>query len=132
VKVYLDTNVLASAFGTRGLCADVLALVLTEHELISGEQVLDELERVLRRKFRVPPKRVTDVVGFVRSQAQLVEATARPLIKLRDPADARILGEAIAGGAEVLVTGDGDLLAVASKAPLAILTPRGFWERLRG
>jgi len=37
VRVFLDTNVLASAFGTRGLCADVLHIILREHELITGE-----------------------------------------------------------------------------------------------
>lgn len=31
----------------------------------------------------------------------------------------------------MLVTGDEDLLEAANKAPLPILTPRGFWERLR-
>ena len=34
MKVLLDTNVLVSAFATRGLCADVLRLVLTEHEMV--------------------------------------------------------------------------------------------------
>jgi hypothetical protein len=37
VKVFLDTNVLVSGFAARGLCADVMRLVLAEHELIMGE-----------------------------------------------------------------------------------------------
>lgn len=39
---------------------------------------------------------------------------------------------AIAGRADVLVTGDPDLLDVASRAPLRIMDPRGFWELVRG
>jgi predicted nucleic acid-binding protein len=46
-------------------------------------------------------------------------------------ADARIRGEALAARADVLVTGDKDLLDVAGKVPLPILTPRGFWTLLR-
>jgi predicted nucleic acid-binding protein len=34
VRVFLDTNVLVSAFAARGLCADTLELVLLEHELV--------------------------------------------------------------------------------------------------
>jgi predicted nucleic acid-binding protein len=38
------------------------------------------------------------------------------------------LVSAVAGAADVLVTGDRDLLAVAMKAPLKVGEPRGFWE----
>jgi putative PIN family toxin of toxin-antitoxin system len=130
--VFLDTNVLVSAFGTRGLCAEVLTLVLAEDELVLGEHLLGELDRVLRQKMRVPPKRTAEVIAFLRSQGAVAEASARPLIRVRDPSDAKILGEAIAGEAEILVTGDKDLLDVAAKAPFPIVTPRGFWEQLRG
>jgi putative PIN family toxin of toxin-antitoxin system len=132
VRVFLDTNVLVGAFGTRGLCAEVLTLVVAEHELVLGEQLLGELERVLRQKMRVPPKRTSEVIAFLRSQGSVAEATTRPLIRVRDPSHAKILGEAIAGDADILVTGDKDLLAVAAKAPFPIVTPRGFWEQLRG
>ena len=37
MKVFLDTNVLIIAFATRGLCADLMRLLLTEHELLTGE-----------------------------------------------------------------------------------------------
>ena len=39
--------------------------------------------------------------------------------------------DAFLRGAEVLVTGDRDLLDIAAEASIAILSPRGFWERLR-
>jgi uncharacterized protein len=40
VRVALDTNVLVSAVATRGICADVLRVVLTEHELVVGARVV--------------------------------------------------------------------------------------------
>lgn len=132
MKVFLDTNILVSAFATRGLCAEVLTLVLAEHELILGEQVLTELERVLRQKLKVPPRRVVEVTDFLRGQGRVVATKARPLIKLRDPADVKVLAEAIEGDTEIFVTGDRDLLEAKVTVPFPIVTPRGFWEQLRG
>jgi predicted nucleic acid-binding protein len=53
MKVFLDTNVLASAAATRGLCADGLRQVFASHQLFISDQVLNELNRVLRFKFGV-------------------------------------------------------------------------------
>ncbi len=131
MRVFLDTNVLVSAFTARGLSAEVLQVVLAEHDLVVGERVIAELHRVLRQKMRVPEKAIGELEAYLRRQAEVVEGPARPSIKVRDPADAHILAEAIAGRADVLVTGDKDLLDVAAKAPIPILTPRGFWTLLR-
>ncbi len=130
MKVFLDTNVLVSAVATRGLCADVFHAVLAEHQLVVGDAVLSELRRVLRQKIRLSPEVIAETDTFLRRQA-LVVMDAPPLrIKLRDPADLLVLDEALAGGADVLVTGDRDLLSIA-RAPLPIVTPRGLWELLR-
>jgi predicted nucleic acid-binding protein len=50
VKVFLDTNVLASALATRGLCAELFEVVLQSHELLVSPPVLKELECVLPEK----------------------------------------------------------------------------------
>lgn len=131
MKVYFDTNVLVSAFATRGLCADLLHAVLTEHELIAGDAVLSELRRTLRQKIRLSTGVVAEVEAMLRQQAMIVTAVPRLGISIRDPNDLAILSEAVAGLAEVLVTGDRDLLDIAAEAPLPIVTPRGFWELLR-
>ena len=55
MKVYLDTNVLVSAFATRGLSADLFESVLVGHDLVLGNRVVDELQRSLQRKLRLPP-----------------------------------------------------------------------------
>ena len=131
MRVCLDTNVLVSAFATRGLAADVLRVVLTEHELLVPAVVLEEVERVLATKFQAPEEVRATVLHVLQSQT----VVPRPLevlpIPVRDPADAWVLASALAGAAHVLVTGDADLLVLGSAAPLPILTPRGFWEQLR-
>jgi predicted nucleic acid-binding protein len=50
---------------------------------------------------------------------------------VRDPDDLKVLASAVAASADVLVTGDHDLLDVAAQAPIKILDPRGFWKLLR-
>jgi predicted nucleic acid-binding protein len=52
-------------------------------------------------------------------------------IPIRDPDDRWALPSAVAAGADLLVTGDQDLLDVADQAPVPIVNPRGCWERLR-
>lgn len=131
MKVALDTNVLVSAVATRGLCADIFHAIVAEHQLVIGETVLSELRRVLRQKIRVHAETIEEMDAFLRRQAIVVDVAPALNIKLRDKSDLLVLAEAIGGGADVLVTGDRDLLDIAAKAPISILTPRGFWERLR-
>ena len=132
MRVFLDTNVIVAAFATRGLCADVFRLVLAEHEMLISAALIEELSRTLTRKIRVPEPVVREIVAFLRAAGSTVEgALERPPIAVRDPDDVVILGGAISGEADVLVTGDRDLLVLGSVGPLRILDPRGFWELVR-
>ena len=132
MKVFLDTNVLVSAFTTRGLSADVVRLILTEHELLTGEVNLAELERVLHKRMGVPSAQVGLVLQLLRDQTIIPRPKRLPDITVRDPDDAWVLASALAGGAEVLVTGDQDLLVLHGKVSLPVLSPRGSWELVRG
>jgi uncharacterized protein len=131
LRVFLDTNVLVSAFATRGICTDIVTVVLAEHQLVIGETVLSELTRILKTKMKVPAASVSEIEALLRREAVVVSHAADPGIKLRDPDDVAVLGEAIEGLAAVLVTGDRDLLDVADDIPVETLSPRGFWEKLQ-
>ena len=132
MRVFLDTNVLVSAFATRGLSADVFRLVLAEHELIVGQIVLDELSRVLRKKIGLPESAVGEALTTVEEHRVVPTAEADPGVEVADSPDARVLATALAARADVLVTGDRDLLSVNDRVEeLRILDPRGFWEELR-
>jgi uncharacterized protein len=131
VRVFLDTNVLVSAFASRGLCAEVLELVLLDHDLILGRNVLREFEKALREKVRLPVVRSAEIVDFVSSEATQVVDKAEPAIVNVDAADALVLGEAIASHADLFVTGDAALLRLAALGALKIVSPRRFWDVLR-
>ncbi len=66
MRVFLDTNVLVSAFATRGLCADLMRHILAEHELVTGEVVLTELRAILREKIKAPASVILDIERLLR------------------------------------------------------------------
>ena len=108
MKVFLDTDVLISAFATRGLSADVFRLILVEHIFMTGEAVLEEFERVLSLKFKVPDSVIEDLLNLLRRYH--VEPKPEKLIPLSesDPDDQWILTSAVSAQADVLITGDSD------------------------
>jgi uncharacterized protein len=129
VKVFLDTNVLVSGFATRGLCADVIRLVLAEHKLITAEVVLTELKRVLKQKIHLPGEQIQEILTFLESQTVQSKPISPSSIPVRDEDDQWVLASALAAKADVLVTGDKDLLDVANEVRgLTITDPRGFWN----
>ena len=129
MRVFLDTNVLASAFGTRGLCADVLRVILGEHELVTGEVVIEELRRVLSRKFDLPADAVKEIESFLRGYHVEPEPRRLPDLDLSERGDLMVVGSAINAKAEVLITGDREMLDLKKKPEgLRIISPRDFWN----
>lgn len=128
MRVFLDTNVIASATATRGLCTDLFRTVIEFHQLIVSEHLLVEIRRILRDKFHAPQDLIEDLVCLL--QQDTVIASALPLadLKLGDPADIAIVSAAINGGAEILVTGDKEIVGLGRVGSLRIVTPRQFWE----
>jgi putative PIN family toxin of toxin-antitoxin system len=131
VKAFVDTNVLVAAFATRGLCADVLRYILADHQLVTSEVVLTELRRALSRRLKAPPPTVEAILEFLREQEVVAKPKAPSDLPIRDPDDRWILASAIDAKADVLITGDADLLDIGIAAPLRILAPRAFWDLVR-
>ena len=131
MRVFLDTNVLASAAATRGLCADVLREVLTSHELLISAKVLNELERVLRIKFGIPQDLIADFISLLSQDIVLAKPSAVPTVEIKDESDLPILSAAISAKADVFVTGDKEILGIRQVEKMAILSPRELSEKLR-
>ncbi len=132
MKVFADTNFLVSAFATRGLSADVFQVILAEHEIMTGEFVLAELYRVLTTKLKVSTKIAREAEQLLR-QYYIEPVPDQPSeIQVRDEDDRWVLESALRARAEILITGDKDLLDISDKVPeLKIVTPRTFWELIK-
>ena len=132
MRVFLDTNVIVSATATRGLCADVFREVLLSHELIVSEPLLTEVSRVLSTKFGANAEMIESVIQILNQDTIFSQPLDSPDVTIRDHDDLLILASALAGRAEVLITGDKELLALGSIQDLEIISPRQFWEKIVG
>jgi len=135
VKLLADTNVWVAAFATRGLCADLLRLSLRRHgragfELLTCAAVREETLRILREKFGASAATLGDVHTAMAMAREVPSAEWQPPADFPDPDDVPIVGAALAADADLLVTGDRALLALACIESLAIVTPRAAYQHL--
>lgn len=132
MRVFFDTNVLVSALTTRGLCNELFEIVLNTHEILTCDPVLEELKRILTDKFKLPKTLTREYINLVKSQGQVISTYAELKISLDDQDDVAVLSCAVEAQADVIVTGDRELLQLRHINDIPILSPRQFWESLAG
>lgn len=126
-RVVFDTNILVSALvfpGGRGEAA-LRRIIEQTDQLILSRPIVDELLDVLARKFARDAEELAHVAVFV-TELAVVVAPKRRLRVVKDDPDNRILECAVAGRAEVIVTGDKALLALKLYEKIRILTLREY------
>lgn len=62
--------------------------------------------------------------------AEMVRPAEVSDVECRDQSDVGIIAIAVSGKAEIIVTGDADLIEVGTYKSIRILSPRAFWELL--
>lgn len=129
MKVCLDAPVLAAAFATRGLCADVLRLVLARHRLVASRAVLADVRRLLTDRLGVPATVADQVPPFLREHAE-ISNPAEPWPDV-DLAQGWLLALAVHARADLLVTHSRSLIERGPELPLSAIGPRGCWQRMR-
>jgi len=127
LRVFLDTNVIVSAFTTRGLCADLFREILAVHTLVISEHVLTETKDVLTRRFKVPEETVIEIIALLEKQELALLPATLPQIVIRDLADLPIVAAAIESNSDYLVFGDKDITSIFSLKEIKTVTPREFW-----
>jgi len=132
VRVFLDTNVLAAGFATRGLCSDVIREVLENHQLVCSNGILVELERILTTKFKLPDTETGEVVGLIGAASELSLPSAGASYAVADSDDYPHLSAAENAACDAFVTGDKALWALNPIRRMAVLSPREFWIQVSG
>jgi len=92
------------------------------------DQIEEEVVRVLTRKFGWEAERVRADLAFYWVDALTVELKGTVTGICRDPKDEPILECAERAQAKGIVTGDNDLLSLASYRGIRIMTPRDYVE----
>lgn len=136
MRVVLDTNVLIGALITKGTPPDALyqAWLRGEIELVTSTAQVRELSDVLTRerlrKF-IDAAEAAAIIENIGMRAVVLDEL--PSVSLSpDPMDDRILATAIAGDADLIVSGDKKHMLVLRTADgIPIVTARAALELLR-
>jgi putative PIN family toxin of toxin-antitoxin system len=131
VRVLIDSSVLVAAHISRaGVCAELLEDVLMDHELVMSQFIIDELARKLRDKVKFTDDEIAEVRSHLLADSEMVSPVEVPSTACRDPNDLPVLGTAVAGRADVLITVDKDLLDLRAYSGSSIIGPGQFWRRV--
>jgi uncharacterized protein len=131
-RVVIDTNVLISSLllGTS-TPAQAVDKAVTNAQLVSTMETLRELiEKVHSPKFNryVRRQRWDALLERVASLVEIVDVL-QSIRASRDPKDDKFLEAAVNGRADVIVTGDKDLLDLNPFRGIAIVTPAAYLAR---
>lgn len=131
LRCVIDTNVLISALlSSSGTPNRAVHIVLRNGQLLSSDSAFEELEESLNRPKFEPYLRAEDrddYLALIRGSAQFVDVSTS-LSVCRDPDDDKFLEIAVSGGADVIISGDGDLHALHPFREIPILSPDAFLE----
>ena len=130
-RVVLDTNVLISAaLSPNGKPRRVLDWVAEYGVILSSDETLAELEISIQRpKFDpyVEADERDDYIEWLNARTHAVEI-GEQIQACRDPDDDKFLELALSGNADVIVSGDDDLLVLHPFRGTPILSPDAFLE----
>ena len=131
MKVVLDTNVLISGIFFSGLPSKILAEWADgRFELVASVEVLAEYRRVAERLQKAfPSVEIKTILDLVTRETRIVKPAAVPKSACDDQSDLKFLACALAGGANIVVTGDRALLRSSGFRGIEVLTPREFVQR---
>ncbi len=127
MKLVLDTNVLLSAILVPGTCRELLKSQALLHDWFTSAGLVAELAEKLAGKLGLPPER-TPIFLVYRRRARLVSPLPLPARVCRDPDDDLVLATALAAQADVIITGDKDLLTLKTHGGVRIRSPRQFMD----
>jgi len=129
MRVVFDTNIFVSAFVIPGSLAEKAVLTLIEREdiLLLSKEMLDELLSILSTKFSRDREEVSRVAVILSEMVEWVRPNMRISV-LKDEPDNRILECAVFGKADVIVTGDKEMLRFKVYEKTKIITLKTYLE----
>lgn len=131
MHIVLDTNVIISGilfpFSTPGKAFDI---VLVEHKLLMSAETVAELEEVLLRpkfdKYLDDEDRAAYLESIFSKMEPILIGIA--ITDCRDPKDNKFLELAVSGNADLIISGDDDLLVLNPFRGIPIKKPQDFLE----
>ncbi|MBI5214086.1 MAG: putative toxin-antitoxin system toxin component, PIN family [Nitrospirae bacterium] len=127
MRVVFDTNIFISALVIPGSQAEAAVLKILEgtDTLIISREIINELLSVLATKFSRDIDELARVAVNLADLSEMVYPAEKINI-LRDAPDNRILECALSGDADVIVTGDKEMLKLKEYKGIKIITLREY------
>lgn len=133
-RAVFDVNILVSAVLFPGIFRTLVeSLDKNKFTLVLSPSLLEDFLRVIEKpklKRLIIPEFAEDFISLLHQKSLIVE----PQIKVRacrDPSDDAVLEAALAAKADMVVTGDKDLLTMRSFKKVMILSPSAFSRKLK-
>jgi uncharacterized protein len=131
VKVIFDAGVVFSGAGWRGEARRcLLAMARRRVVAYATEETLEELSTLLADRGNRAKHPPATTVSWYQDHVKRVEPAPLGKQRSRDAKDDPYLACALGAGAKVIVTRDGDLLALGKPFGIQIITPRELLVRL--
>lgn len=128
-RVVIDTNIFLSAvLNQDSLPAKVVEKALRSGQILQSAETWEELEDVLNREKFDKYRSVFDRRMYFKYLGEFMEqvsVTTRTSV-CRDPKDDKLLELAIDGRADLIITGDKDLLVLNPFEGVPIVTPMDY------
>ena len=129
--VVVDSSVWISALNYGGIPRQALEYAIAADELATCEQIIAEITRVLLHKLDWDRQRVDQSLRIYLSDTESVIVAGNVRGICRDPKDDMVLECAKVANAQVIVTGDKDLLALREYEGIRVLSPRDYLDENR-
>ena len=130
MRVVFDTNIFISALVFPGSQAEkaVFSILDGADTLLISKPILDELLSTLARKFSRDPEALSQVAVMLTEMAELVKPKNTVEVFKDDP-DNRILECAESRQADVIVTGDKEMLLLKQYQGIPLISLRDYLAR---
>jgi uncharacterized protein len=131
-RIVVDTNVLISRLLVpASVSGRAVRRAVATGQLVVSEATMEELATVLGRRKVDPYLSIADRQEFIRLLGRIAEMipVLRVVRACRDPRDDKFLEVAVNGRADLMVTGDRDLLELDPFMGIGILTPAAYLAR---
>lgn len=130
MKVVFDTNIFISAFVIPGSQAEKAMLRIIEgmDVLLLSKGILDELLSVLSIKFSRDREEISRLAVILSEMAEWVDPSKKIKVPSDEP-DNRILECAVSGNADVIVTGDKEILRLGEYEKIKIISLKEYLEK---
>lgn len=134
MKVVLDTNVWVSAWLWRGLHGELIGLARNQQiHICSSPALLAELEvtfsyEKLQQKIKSLEFTPEELLRGTEELVTVYSISELDVPELRDRDDRVVLATAIAAQADIIITGDKDLLVLLEYQQIPIMTVKDFLQ----